>query len=76
LGVEGESKKLINNYKVGVCFDPENKESFLNAIIEIEKINMRVFKLNCDEMLKDFNRDDIGEKMINFLLKTFVKKYK
>lgn len=76
LGVEGESKKLINNYEVGVCFEPENKESFLNAIIEIEKINMKVFKLNCDEMLKDFNRDNIAEKMINFLLKTFSNKYK
>jgi glycosyltransferase involved in cell wall biosynthesis len=76
LGVEGESKELIDKYEVGVCFQPENKESFLNAIIEIEKINMKVFKLNCDEMLKDFNRDNIAEKMINFLLKTFSKKYK
>jgi len=74
LGVEGESKKLINDYKVGVCFEPENKESFLNAIIEIEKTNMKVFKFNCDEMLKDFDREDIAEKMINFLLKTFIRK--
>ena len=27
-----ESKKLIDDYQVGVSFEPENKESFLNAL--------------------------------------------
>ena len=67
LGVEGESKKLIENYKVGVAFEPENAQSFINAIHEIQKINRKDFILNCDEMLKDFNRVKIAEKMINFL---------
>jgi len=68
LGVDGESKKLIENYKVGVAFEPENAQSFINAIHEIQKINRKDFILNCDKMLKDFNRNKIAEKMINFLL--------
>lgn len=68
LGVEGESKKLIEKYKVGIAFEPENTESFINAISEIEQTNQKDFIANCDKMLLDFNRSQIAEKMINFLL--------
>jgi hypothetical protein len=67
LGVEGESKELIEKYKVGIAFEPENIESFMNAISEIQKINKKVFISNCDKMLNDFNRNQIAEKMINFI---------
>ena len=67
LGVEGESKELIEKYKVGVAFEPENIESFINAISEIEQINHEDFICNCDKMLNDFNRNQIAEKMINFI---------
>ena len=70
LGVEGESKELIEKYNVGIAFEPENTKSFINAIYEIENINKKVFTVNCDKMLNDFNRNEIAEKMINFLLKT------
>ena len=67
LGVEGESKELIEKYKIGVAFEPENTESFINAISEIQKTNEEDFIGNCDKMLNDFNRNEIAEKMINFL---------
>jgi len=67
LGVEGESKELIEKYKVGIAFEPENTESFINAISEIEQINHEDFIANCDKMLSDFNRNKIAEKMINFI---------
>ena len=67
LGVEGEAKELIEKYKVGIAFEPENTESFINAISEIEQINHEDFIANCDKMLKDFNRNKIAEKMINFI---------
>ena len=67
LGVEGEAKELIEKYKVGIAFEPENRESFINAISKIEQINHEDFIANCDTMLKDFNRNKIAEKMINFI---------
>ena len=67
LGVEGESKELIEKYKIGIAFEPENTESFINAIFEIEQINHEDFIANCDKMLSDFNRNKIAEKMINFI---------
>ena len=67
LGVEGESKKLINDYGVGVCFEPENEKSFLNALDEIQKLDKVSFKLNCDKMLVDFDRNIISENLIKFI---------
>ena len=68
LGVEGESKKLIDDYGVGVCFEPENKESFLNAIKDIQKLDRESFKVNCNKMLVDFERNNIAENLIKFIV--------
>jgi hypothetical protein len=67
LGVEGESKKLIEDYEVGVCFEPENQESFLNAIDDIQSINIESFTGNCNKMLADFDRNNIAENLIKFI---------
>ena len=69
LGVEGESKELIESNDVGVSFEPENTESFLNAIDQIQNINFERFKKNCDKMIANFNRDEIAKNMIDFILK-------
>ena len=68
LGVEGESKKLIDDYEVGVCFEPENKESFFNAIKDIQKLERELFKVNCNKMLADFDRNNIAENLIKFIV--------
>ena len=68
LGVEGESKKLIDDYEVGVCFEPENKESFLNALCDIQKLDRESFKVNCNKMLADFDRNNIAENLIKFIV--------
>ena len=68
LGVEGESKELIDDYEVGVCFEPENKESFLNAIKDIQKLDRDSFKVNCNKMLTDFDRNNIAENLIKFIV--------
>ena len=68
LGVEGESKKLIDDYEVGVCFEPENKESFLNALKDIQKLEIESFKVNCNKMLADFDRNNIAENLIKFIV--------
>ena len=67
LGVEGESKKLIDEYEVGVCFQPENKESFFSALYDIQKLDRESFKVNCNKMLADFDRNNIAENLIKFI---------
>ncbi len=68
LGVEGESKELIDKYEVGVCFEPENIESFLNALSNIQKLERESFKVNCNKMLTDFDRNNIAENLIKFII--------
>jgi len=67
LGVEGEAKSLIEKYNIGICYTPEDEKSFLKALNQIGEILNDKFYLNCDEMMKDFNRDIIAKKMINFI---------
>lgn len=67
LGVEGEAKNLIETYNVGVCYIPEDEKSFLKALIDVGEILNGDFKSNCDIMLKEFDRNIIAKKMINFI---------
>ena len=67
LGVEGESKKLIENYNVGIAYEPENSKSFLKAISEVQNLNKKLFKKNCDKMINDFDRNKIAEELIKFI---------
>ncbi|MDC3130455.1 glycosyltransferase family 4 protein [Bacteroidota bacterium] len=67
LGLNGEAEDLIKHYDVGVCFDPENTGSFLNAIEKVQEIDLTNFKTKCQIMLKDFNRKKIAQKMLDFI---------
>ena len=65
LGVEGESKEIINNYKIGYSFEPENEVDF------IEKLHLI---LNCTppeesfiQMLRNFNRKILARNMLDFI---------
>lgn len=68
LGVEGESKKIIEKYNAGVCFKPENKISFKKALKLIKmKKKYSIYKLGCRKMANDFNRKEIANNMLNYI---------
>lgn len=64
LGVEGEAKKLIENYNVGLCFEPENKRSFIQALKKMSSFNDNMFHDNCKKMTSDFNRQKLAHEML------------
>jgi hypothetical protein len=68
LGVEGESKALVESYKVGLCFDPENEDDFLNKL-NIVKINTlaATYIEGCNRLTKDFNRINLANKMLEIV---------
>ena len=47
LGVDGEARKLINDYKVGVFYEPENKMSFYDALGKIHAIDLKKHVKKC-----------------------------
>jgi glycosyltransferase involved in cell wall biosynthesis len=71
LGLEGETKDLIETYCCGLCYEPENKESFIQAINKIvldtnAYLNMQVA---CEKFANDFNRKKLAFQMLNILQK-------
>ena len=65
LGVEGESKNIIEKYSLGVSFEPGNFNSFISAL---DKSELYVAE-NRDEFLQEFSRDSQAKKMYNLLKK-------
>ncbi|MDB4722095.1 glycosyltransferase family 4 protein [Verrucomicrobiales bacterium] len=67
LGVEGESKALIQKYQVGICYEPENKKSFYDALNEIANLDNQQLSDNCDLMIKNFDRSKLAREMLDFI---------
>lgn len=66
IGVEGEAKALIEDYAVGIAFEPENKLDFLNKIellVDHDTITAETFQL----MLNKFDRRNLALEMLGFL---------
>ena len=70
LGVEGESAEIVNKYGAGLCFEPENKVSFVEKLT-ILKENHEVYnncQKGCLDLAKSFNRKKMANDMRNYLL--------
>jgi len=66
LGVEGESKRIIERYNAGICFEPENKNDFLDKISLIKK-EYQNYKSGCEKLANDFDRKKLSNKMLNII---------
>lgn len=70
LGVNGEARSIIESYKAGIYFEPENEADFLEKLHLIRaKIENNKFALNegCNKMAEDFNRTKLAQKMLSIL---------
>ncbi len=68
LGVEGESAQIINSYKAGECFTPEDKDDFLlklNKIYNNSKQEHNCYFEGLGNLAQDFNRRSLANKMLN-----------
>ena len=65
LGVEGEAQEIIENYKLGICYEPENEKSFLKALETVMNFEFDD-KLHL-KFIKDFSRENLAQKMLNHL---------
>ncbi len=66
LGVEGEAKKLIEDYGAGICFEPENINSFKSALSNILtdlELNAGC-KQGCFKLAGDFDRAALAYRML------------
>lgn len=70
LGVEGESKEIIEKYFAGICYEPENKNDFIDSCIKIlDQHNYNKAKLGSVSLAKDFDRKKIAVQLLNTIIK-------
>ena len=72
LGVKGEAKAIIKKYNAGLCYEPENRESFiasLNSLLNYSNYNN--YKQGCTKLANDFNREILAKKMLTIIKETY-----
>lgn len=66
LGVDGESRAMIENYQAGVFFEPENMYDFITKV-EWIKNNLSEYKQGCSNLAKDYDRKHLAHEMLNII---------
>lgn len=69
MGVKGEAREIVESYKAGVCFEPEDKKDFL------EKLNILLNDLNfyaacqrgCKKLSEAFDRKLLARQLLDVL---------
>lgn len=66
LGLEGETKGIIEQYGAGVCFEPENTVEFKVAVLKLygERSDLSSYKMGCSNLAKDFERNRIATRLL------------
>jgi glycosyltransferase involved in cell wall biosynthesis len=68
LGVEGEAKKLIENYNVGEAFTPEDQKEFVDKVIFMSN-KLKKYDQGFIKLIDDFDRKELANDMLNFIAK-------
>lgn len=66
LGVEGEAKKLIENYNVGEAFTPENQKEFVDKV-KFMSNKLKKYDQGFIKLIDDFDRKKLAKQMIKFI---------
>jgi len=75
LGVDGQARELIEKYKCGLFYEPENEEDFLKKLLLI-KNDVKLYKKlqeGCKKLAEDFDRKRWAVEMLD-ILKNLCKK--
>lgn len=67
LGVEGESKELIQNYGIGETFEPENETDLILKINQMSN-NPKDYTDGFNKLINDFDRKKMALTMLEFIM--------
>ena len=69
LGVKGETKKIIEDSKSGIYFEPENSSDLCNLVIRLyeDKYLLKKYKVNASKAAKTYNRENLAKNMLKIL---------
>ena len=71
LGVDGESRGIVEKYNAGLFFQPEDKIDFIEKLNRLYSDNRLYIKLQqgCKKLATDFDRKKLADKMLKFIEK-------
>lgn len=71
LGVDGEARKIVERFKIGEYFEPENEEQLIQLILKIyfKKNYLKFYKKNASSIIHLYDREILSKKMISFIQK-------
>ncbi len=66
LGVEGQAKDIVDTHKAGLCFEPENETSFLEAVQKLskDKALYKDLQTGCTELATAYDRNNLADTML------------
>ena len=69
LGVDGETRSIIESYNAGLFFEPENKDSFIKTLnrMHLAKDRFDEFENGLKLLSNNFDRIKLANKMYDFL---------
>lgn len=69
LGVEGQAKELVEKYGVGLCFEPENEDDFLEKLgmLKSDCELYRKLSANGMDLARAYDRSRLAEEMYEVL---------
>jgi len=67
LGVDGESRQIIEDYSAGVYYEPESKSDFIYKLylLKNDRDLYKTCQQGCKKLAHDFDRKSLGNKMLS-----------
>ena len=77
LGVKGETKAIIDYYKIGISFEPENIDSFFDALTYVISNESYIIADNTcfKRFCADFSREEQANKMLQVIHSIIINYY-
>jgi hypothetical protein len=69
LGVEGEAEEFVGSNGLGVCFEPENEESFIHAVDQMLDKKNDFWGNGSKEVKNLIDRKELADQMLAFIRK-------
>lgn len=65
LGVEGESKQIVESYKAGLSFEPENIDDYISKLYQIKEDTQKgCFLEGCQKLAQEYDRTKLASNML------------
>lgn len=69
LGVEGQAQEILETFKAGLCFEPENEQDFILKATLLKQDKQKYLELQegCSKLAEAYDRKKLANKMLSII---------